>query len=91
MFKWILKHKKKIGGFDIFPIVFENQCNRIYTLFFQVTNSGTGTQEIVRIVDQCANGGLDLDEGVFKKLDTNGIGYQQGFLTVSYEFVNCND
>ncbi|KAL9413591.1 hypothetical protein AB3S75_042139 [Citrus x aurantiifolia] len=57
----------------------------------RVTNSGTGTQEIVRIVDQCANGGLDLDEGVFKKLDTNGIGYQQGFLTVSYEFVNCND
>lgn len=57
----------------------------------RVTNSGTRAQEIVRIVDQCANGGLDLDEGVFKKLDTNGIGYQQGHLIVSYEFVNCND
>jgi hypothetical protein len=25
----------------------------------------------VRIVDQCSNGGLDLDVGVFKKIDTD--------------------
>ncbi|KAJ4719676.1 pathogenesis-related protein PR-4-like [Melia azedarach] len=57
----------------------------------RVTNTGTGTQETVRIVDQCSNGGLDLDEGVFKKLDTNGIGNAQGHLIVNYEFVNCGD
>ncbi|KAI3890848.1 hypothetical protein MKW92_039086 [Papaver armeniacum] len=31
---------------------------------------------IVRIVDQCSNGGLDLDfEGAFKPIDTNRAGY----------------
>nr|CAA41437.1 pathogenesis-related protein 4A [Nicotiana tabacum] len=57
----------------------------------RVTNTGTGTQTTVRIVDQCSNGGLDLDVNVFNQLDTNGVGYQQGHLTVNYEFVNCND
>ncbi|MED6201906.1 hypothetical protein PIB30_099757 [Stylosanthes scabra] len=54
-----------------------------------VTNTATGATATVRIVDQCANGGLDLDVNVFNKLDTNGIGYQQGHLTVNYRFVNC--
>ncbi|XP_060218198.1 pathogenesis-related protein PR-4A [Lycium barbarum] len=57
----------------------------------RVTNTGTGTQATVRIVDQCSNGGLDLDVNVFNQLDTNGLGNQQGHLTVNYEFVNCND
>ena len=57
----------------------------------QVTNSGTGAQTTARIVDQCSNGGLDLDQGVFNKIDTDGQGYAQGHLTVSYEFVNCGD
>nr|AFK48556.1 unknown [Lotus japonicus] len=57
----------------------------------RVTNSRTGAQQTVRIVDQCANGGLDLDWGVFSKLDTDGVGYQQGHMTVSYQFVDCGN
>ncbi|KEH43013.1 putative rlpA-like protein, double-psi beta-barrel [Medicago truncatula] len=55
----------------------------------RVTNTATGAQATVRIVDQCANGGLDLDVNVFNQIDTNGQGYQQGHLTVNYVFVNC--
>lgn len=58
-------------------------------LILQVTNVRTGTQAKVRIVDQCGNGGLDLDQGVFKRLDTDGQGYAQGHLRVNYQFVNC--
>ncbi|MCI08319.1 pathogenesis-related protein PR-4-like, partial [Trifolium medium] len=50
-----------------------------------VTNSQTNADERVRIVDQCSNGGLDLDIGVFQKLN-NGNGH-----IVNYEFVNCGD
>ncbi|KAL1820573.1 hypothetical protein ACET3Z_015442 [Daucus carota] len=57
----------------------------------RVTNTRTNAQQVVRIVDQCSNGGLDLDIGVFRQLDTDGLGNQQGFLTVNYEFVNCGD
>ncbi|KAM1251056.1 hypothetical protein ACFX2J_033365 [Malus domestica] len=57
----------------------------------RVTNVRTGGQAKVRIVDQCSNGGLDLDEGVFKQLDTDGKGYAQGHLMVNYQFVNCGD
>ncbi|XP_068635864.1 pathogenesis-related protein PR-4-like [Aristolochia californica] len=57
----------------------------------KVTNSATGTQATVRIVDQCSNMGLELDQGVFNQLDTNGNGNFNGYLTVSYEFVNCGD
>ncbi|XP_048433149.1 pathogenesis-related protein PR-4-like [Pyrus x bretschneideri] len=57
----------------------------------RVTNVRTGAQAKVRIVDQCSNGGLDLDEGVFKRLDTDGKGYAQGHLMVNYKFVNCGD
>ncbi|XP_059648665.1 pathogenesis-related protein PR-4-like [Cornus florida] len=56
-----------------------------------VTNTGTGAQVTVRIVDQCSNGGLDLDAGVFTTLDTDGRGYAQGHLIVNYQFVNCGD
>ena len=57
----------------------------------RVTNTGTGANIIVRIVDQCSNGGLDLDVGVFNRIDTDGRGYQQGHLIVNYQFVNCGD
>ncbi|RWR88869.1 pathogenesis-related protein PR-4-like protein [Cinnamomum micranthum f. kanehirae] len=57
----------------------------------RVTNTGTGDQTTVRIVDQCSNGGLDLEEGVFKQIDTDGRGYQQGHLIVNYDFVDCGD
>ncbi|CAO2142197.1 unnamed protein product [Urochloa humidicola] len=56
----------------------------------RVTNRGTGASITARIVDQCSNGGLDLDfETVFKKIDTNGLGYQMGHLDVDYQFVGC--
>ncbi|KAB1202833.1 Wound-induced protein WIN1 [Morella rubra] len=48
-------------------------------------------QATVRIVDQCSNGGLDLDAGVFQKLDTDGSGNAQGHLMVNYQFVDCGD
>ncbi|URD74648.1 wound-induced protein [Musa troglodytarum] len=56
-----------------------------------VTNTATGTQATVRIVDQCSNGGLDLDQGVFSQLDTDGSGIRQGHLIVNYQFVDCGD
>ena len=55
----------------------------------QVTNSGTGAQVTVRIVDQCSNGGLDLDASVFRQLV--GRGNSQNQLIVNYQFVNCGD
>nr|CAA57674.1 defence-related protein [Zea mays] len=56
----------------------------------RVKNRATGASIVARIVDQCSNGGLDLDyETVFKKIDTNGQGYQMGHLNVDYQFVAC--
>ncbi|XP_074294797.1 pathogenesis-related protein PR-4 [Silene latifolia] len=55
----------------------------------RVTNIATGAATTVRIVDQCSNGGLDLDVNVFNQLDTNGQGVQQGHLQVNYQFVGC--
>ncbi|KAH7543252.1 pathogenesis-related protein PR-4 [Ziziphus jujuba] len=57
----------------------------------KVTNTGTGKDVTVRIVDQCSNGGLDLDVNVFNEIDTDGKGNAQGYLIVNYEFVNCGD
>nr|AAB94514.1 pathogenesis-related protein-4 [Dioscorea bulbifera] len=56
-----------------------------------VTNTKTNAQATVRIVDQCSNGGLDLDWSVFEQIDTDKSGYAQGHLIVNYEFVNCGD
>ncbi|MBA0618870.1 hypothetical protein Godav_028148 [Gossypium davidsonii] len=57
----------------------------------RVRNTRTGAQEIVRIVDRCSNGGLDLDVGVFNRLDTDGVGHAQGHLTIRYDFVDCGN
>ncbi|XP_065018920.1 pathogenesis-related protein PR-4-like [Musa acuminata AAA Group] len=54
-----------------------------------VTNTATGVQTTVRIVDQCGNGGLDLDWEVFSQIDTDGSGYENGHMMVDYEFVDC--
>ncbi|XP_057998345.1 pathogenesis-related protein PR-4-like [Hevea brasiliensis] len=56
-----------------------------------VTNIGTGANVTVRIVDQCSNGGLDLDVGVFRRIDTDGKGYSRGSLTVNYQLVDCGN
>ncbi|KAL1340007.1 hypothetical protein AAHE18_U086000 [Arachis hypogaea] len=56
-----------------------------------VTNTATEASTIVRVVDLCGNGGLDLDVNVFKQLDTNGVGHQMGHLNVNFHFVNCED
>jgi rare lipoprotein A (peptidoglycan hydrolase) len=69
-------------------------CQFITNLPFvncQVTNTATGATTTVRIIDQCSNGGLDLDQGVFSQLDTDGSGYNNGHLTVNYQFVSCGD
>ncbi|XP_031129137.1 pathogenesis-related protein PR-4-like [Ipomoea triloba] len=55
----------------------------------EVINTATNDQLTVRIVDQCSNGGLDLDVNVFNQLDTNGQGVAQGYLIVNYNFVDC--
>ncbi|XP_058105473.1 pathogenesis-related protein PR-4B-like [Magnolia sinica] len=55
----------------------------------RVTNTRTGAQVTARIVDQCSNGGLDLDKGVFDQIDTDRNGYNQGHMIVNYQFVNC--
>ena len=60
-------------------------------VLLQVTNTRTKAQETVRIVDQCSNGGLDLDIGPFQKLDTDGNSIAQGHLIVNYDFVDCGD
>ncbi|KAK4757019.1 hypothetical protein SAY87_007146 [Trapa incisa] len=58
----------------------------------RITNRRTGAQITARIVDQCGNGGLDLDyQTIFRPLDTDGYGYQQGHLIVDYSFVDCRD
>ncbi|MGI4297455.1 hypothetical protein ACR2WD_27395 [Klebsiella pneumoniae] len=57
----------------------------------RVTNTATGAETTVRIVDRCSNGGLDLDAGVFRGLDTDGQGNARGHLIVNYQFVNCDD
>ncbi|EOY11059.1 Pathogenesis-related protein P2 [Theobroma cacao] len=55
-----------------------------------VTNTATGAYETVRIVDTCGADGLVMDlETAFKPIDTDGRGYQNGHLTVDYEFVDC--
>ncbi|CAL4987097.1 unnamed protein product [Urochloa decumbens] len=57
----------------------------------RVTNTAPpGASITVRIVDQCSNGGLDLDYATaFSKIDTDGQGVNSGHLTVNYEFVDC--
>ncbi|KAF0894760.1 hypothetical protein E2562_003645 [Oryza meyeriana var. granulata] len=56
-----------------------------------VTNTATGARTVARVVDQCSNGGLDLDITVFRQIDTDGGGMANGHLVVDYEFVDCQD
>uniref|UniRef100_J3N9B8 Barwin domain-containing protein n=1 Tax=Oryza brachyantha TaxID=4533 RepID=J3N9B8_ORYBR len=56
-----------------------------------VTNTATGARTVARVVDQCSNGGLDLDVAVFRQIDTDGGGMANGHLVVDYEFVDCQD
>ncbi|MED6174213.1 MAP kinase kinase kinase Win1 [Stylosanthes scabra] len=65
----------------------EPSCGRC----LRVTNTRTGAVQIARIVDECNNGGLDLDVNVFQSLDTDGNGNAQGHLMVNYDFVDCAD
>jgi hypothetical protein len=56
-----------------------------------VTNSATQASTVARVVDQCDNGGLDLDISVFQQIDTDGGGMANGHLSVDYQFVDCQD
>ncbi|GMI79193.1 HEVEIN-LIKE, pathogenesis-related 4 [Hibiscus trionum] len=58
----------------------------------KVTNTGTEDEEIVRIVDVCGTGALDLDlTTAFRPIDSDGKGYAAGHLTVDYQVVDCED
>ncbi|XVF06324.1 hypothetical protein REPUB_Repub06bG0037600 [Reevesia pubescens] len=58
----------------------------------KVINTETKAEEIVRIVDACSTGPLEMDlESAFKPIDTDGNGYRLGHLIVDYEFVECGD
>ncbi|XVF31124.1 hypothetical protein REPUB_Repub16aG0118700 [Reevesia pubescens] len=58
----------------------------------KVTNRGTEAEEIVRIVDTCGTGPLEMDlETAFNPIDTDGSGRKLGHLMVDYEFVDCGD
>ncbi|KAE8729667.1 Wound-induced protein WIN1 [Hibiscus syriacus] len=58
-------------------------------LCVNVTNTATGDETTVRIVGP-SNSGLDLDEPVFHKLDSDGQGEVVGHLVVNYKFVDCD-
>eukprot|EP01018_Ginkgo_biloba_P031376 Gb_35484 [translate_table: standard] len=55
----------------------------------QVTNPATQQSVTVRILDQCSNGGLDLETDAFNAIDSNKAGYNAGHLSTTYTFVNC--
>lgn len=56
----------------------------------RVTNPRTQATAVLRIVDQCGNGALDLDwGGSFKKIDTNGQGYADGHMNLEVQLVAC--
>ncbi|KAK9041996.1 hypothetical protein V6N11_017079 [Hibiscus sabdariffa] len=58
----------------------------------KVTNTGTKDEVIVRIVDRCGSGALELDmDTAFRPIDSDGQGYAAGFLTVDYQVVQCED
>ncbi|CAI8603330.1 unnamed protein product [Vicia faba] len=57
----------------------------------KVTNTKSGDEEIVRIIDQYHNEGLDLEVSVFRRLDSDGNGDAQGHLIINYDFVDCED
>ncbi|KAE8729672.1 hypothetical protein F3Y22_tig00003435pilonHSYRG00087 [Hibiscus syriacus] len=60
----------------------------------KVTNTDTTDSVTVRIMDTCSGEveALVLDyETAFKPIDTDGKAYEAGYLTVDYEFVECDD
>ncbi|XVF31105.1 hypothetical protein REPUB_Repub16aG0117600 [Reevesia pubescens] len=61
-------------------------------LVLKVTNRATKDEEIVRIVDSCGTGPLEMDlETAFNPIDTDGSAHKLGHLVVDYEFVDCGD
>ncbi|PHU17433.1 Wound-induced protein WIN2 [Capsicum chinense] len=64
-------------------------ANKPLTWCLRVTNFRTRAQATVRIVDQCSNGGLDLDVNIFRRLDIDREGNRRGHLIANYQFMNC--
>uniref|UniRef100_A0A0E0MGR7 Barwin domain-containing protein n=1 Tax=Oryza punctata TaxID=4537 RepID=A0A0E0MGR7_ORYPU len=56
-----------------------------------VTNTATGASAVARVVDQCSNGGLDVEVALFRQIDTDGGGMANGHLVIDYEFVDSQD
>ncbi|CAO2149454.1 unnamed protein product [Urochloa humidicola] len=56
----------------------------------KVTNRATGAWIMARIVGKCSGSGLQLDYwSVFTKIDTDGKGFENGYLKVDYKWVPC--
>eukprot|EP01018_Ginkgo_biloba_P031375 Gb_35483 [translate_table: standard] len=61
-----------------------------FTLRQMLTGNPATQQSVtVRILDQCSNGGLDLETDAFNAIDSNKAGYNAGHLYTTYTFVNC--
>ncbi|GLJ39627.1 hypothetical protein SUGI_0810120, partial [Cryptomeria japonica] len=54
-----------------------------------VTNDSTDHNVIVRIVDECHNGGLVLETDAFNAIDKDGKGKHDGHMLTTYKFVGC--
>ncbi|TVU38163.1 hypothetical protein EJB05_11517, partial [Eragrostis curvula] len=80
-----------LGAAGAFCATFTVEACVVASIASQVTNEATGAQAVARVVDQCYNGGLDLDAAVFSQIDTDGVGMASGSLAVDYEFVECED
>lgn len=55
----------------------------------KVTNERTKQSIIARIVDQCGNGGIDLDKTAFDAVDGDKQGYHAGQMRLKIQFVQC--
>lgn len=67
------------------PPMSESLCGQC----LQITNNDGGKSVKACILDQKQATGLDLDEGGFTALDTDGQGYASGHLYCTVDFVSC--
>jgi hypothetical protein len=54
-----------------------------------ITNPSTGQSVKVRVMDQCGNGGLDMDPVAFNAIDGDNNGYLDGHMRTEIQFVSC--
>ncbi|XP_039037060.1 uncharacterized protein LOC120174185 [Hibiscus syriacus] len=87
-----LEWRQRYGWTGYCGNVFGSQLKDICGKCLKVTNTRTKDEEIVRIVDTCGSGALELDlHTAFKPIDSDGKGNAAGHLTVDYQVVDCDD